>query len=266
MRPLLIKQRITMKSLIQEKNISPLREYINALTLSRADLIVKSTNVLEIGCGSVDTFKKIVIEKEGYWFGLDPKGDIATHKGSVNRIPFDNNTFDLIICSQSIEHWYEFHTTFDDGLSEIHRVLKTGGRLCLDFPLFLHGHPVFMLGKKEKIRAIFNTPSWTVEKEDCYIPAEPYYTWEGKRKKYADEWLCQIILKQKNTPSHIVSFLLKRAAQKYAPLNSESKQRMERIWFILLENYKHNRRKIDSLLNKVSTQSGREPCLGKENL
>lgn len=67
-------------------------------------------------------------------------------------------------------------TTFDDGLSEIYRVLKLSGVLLLNFPLFLYGHYIFRLGVNRKIRRLFYSESWNILSEESFVPESPYYT------------------------------------------------------------------------------------------
>jgi SAM-dependent methyltransferase len=62
---------------------------------------------------------------EGYQY---PK-----HVQNINvlNIPFDNNTFDLLICNHVLEH---IHTDLD-AMKEIYRVLKVGGQAILQVPI-----------------------------------------------------------------------------------------------------------------------------------
>ena len=56
-------------------------------------------------------------------------------------MPFSNNQFDYILANQSLEHWFEYGVSINDGLSEIARVLKKDAEAWINFPLFLHGDP-----------------------------------------------------------------------------------------------------------------------------
>jgi ubiquinone/menaquinone biosynthesis C-methylase UbiE len=48
---------------------------------------------------------------------------IEMKQGSANALPFDDNTFDVIVSTGSIHHWKQPEA----GLNEVHRVLKPGG-------------------------------------------------------------------------------------------------------------------------------------------
>jgi ubiquinone/menaquinone biosynthesis C-methylase UbiE len=55
--------------------------------------------------------------------------DVSFDLGSIADIPFEANTFDIVICSFMIFHIAE--KTRRKGLSEIHRVLKPKGKLFI---------------------------------------------------------------------------------------------------------------------------------------
>ncbi|NOU18347.1 MAG: methyltransferase domain-containing protein [Bacteroidales bacterium] len=59
-------------------------------------------------------------------FSNDPK----IKKIDATRIPFDNNTFDVIICCHVLEHI----NNYKDAISEIHRVLNINGIAILQTP------------------------------------------------------------------------------------------------------------------------------------
>jgi ubiquinone/menaquinone biosynthesis C-methylase UbiE len=53
-------------------------------------------------------------------------------KGSAYSLPFPDNTFDLIVCSEVLEHLHEYN----DAVIEINRVLKPGGKFFASVPAF----------------------------------------------------------------------------------------------------------------------------------
>ena len=50
--------------------------------------------------------------------------------GSAYSLPFADSTFDLVICSEVLEHLHEYK----DAISEINRVLKPGGKFLASVP------------------------------------------------------------------------------------------------------------------------------------
>ena len=234
---------------------SAIRNCINTLLNIKKDLIHKGYNVLEIGPGHIGQIKNFVDQKGGTWFGIDPNQDsIANFKGSVDKIPFGKNFFDIVFASQSIEHWYEFSVTFDKGLSEIHRVLKPQGLFFLDFPIYLHGHLIFMLGENRSINRLFESKSWTIEEvEDWrkdYSPLKPYFTWDGTRKKYSNEYICEKIIRKKNKSAYIRGFLVRKNNEKYFYIHSLKTRVFEKIFFTFLRFYKYFRIRLDILFFK----------------
>ena len=82
-----------------------------------------------LGCGQ--------FKKEGFLnVDVDPGADPdVLHDLNETPYPFENNAFDLIECDHNLEH-------LDDpfqAMSEIHRILKTGGTLILRVPHFSRG-------------------------------------------------------------------------------------------------------------------------------
>ena len=69
--------------------------------------------------------------EEGYeYFESISKAGAEFLKGSAYSLPFPNNTFDLVVCSEVLEHLHEY----DDAVKEIFRVLKPGGKFYASVP------------------------------------------------------------------------------------------------------------------------------------
>ena len=62
---------------------------------------------------------------------LDLNGTVF-QQGSVYQLPFEENFFDLIICSEVLEHLDDYHAAID----EIFRVLKPGGKFLSSVPSY----------------------------------------------------------------------------------------------------------------------------------
>lgn len=78
---------------------------------------------LDVGCGNGDS--KYLIESKGYkWVGLDirPTNNLSV-TGDAHKLPFKNQSFDLVISTAVIEH---LHSPMI-ALNEANRILKTGG-------------------------------------------------------------------------------------------------------------------------------------------
>lgn len=93
-----------------------------------------SKELLDVGCGEGGYFHMYDDHKIRYK-GIDIDSSVLkTEKqvklASAEKIPFPNNTFDIVVCMDVIEHVENDRA----AISEIHRVLKTKGKLLLSVP------------------------------------------------------------------------------------------------------------------------------------
>ena len=122
------------------------------LTFNFKKLTLKSPNgrMLDLGCGegrhifgAMEEFPDLQcigldphIESLTKAFeGLDFLESISNKKtnflsGSAYSLPFPDNSFDLVVCSEVLEHLHEYK----DAIAEISRVLKTGGSFLASVP------------------------------------------------------------------------------------------------------------------------------------
>ena len=66
-----------------------------------------------------------------------PKGQPIERKEDVTNLSFANNTFDVVLCHQVLEHVDDLSA----AAREIHRVLRPGGILWFSSPFIDHYHP-----------------------------------------------------------------------------------------------------------------------------
>lgn len=121
------------------------------LLLKKQLLTIKGKSVLDIGCGdgvliykfakegavcsgidlSFDAVKyaKHITESKGY--------NISLSSGSCEKIHYKSNIFDIIVCSDVIEHLENPHLL----LQEVKRLLKRGGIAVISTPLRLTSEP-----------------------------------------------------------------------------------------------------------------------------
>lgn len=105
--------------------------------------------VLDAGCGSGRTMDMLAPMGEVSGIDLDEgaiaaagrRGHADVQVVAVEELPFADGTFDLITCLDVLEH------TSDDvvALTELHRVLRPGGRIVITVPAFASlwsGHDV----------------------------------------------------------------------------------------------------------------------------
>jgi ubiquinone/menaquinone biosynthesis C-methylase UbiE len=104
-------------------------------------------SVLEVGFGpGVIIHRLSKLASEGHVAGIDPSeemveqararnvidmkgGLVDLRRGSVDSLPFDDNTFDKALAINSMQVWPDCHA----GLTEMRRVMKPGVSIALGF-------------------------------------------------------------------------------------------------------------------------------------
>lgn len=98
-----------------------------------------SGELLDVGCGS-KPYKDLLSTTK--YIGLEIDSQEARQRGIAdkfyegNAFPFEDNSFDVILCNQVLEHVFNP----DVFLKEIHRVLRPSGRLLLTVPFVWDEH------------------------------------------------------------------------------------------------------------------------------
>jgi SAM-dependent methyltransferase len=189
--------------------MSPIRKCQHAICKSQyADLRVGT--VLEVGCGSSRKggFIKQLIEAAGNkWIGIDiVPTDLTTVVADVSFLPFADETFDLVIGNQTMEHW----PNINKALLEIKRVMKVGSELHLNVPIHLHGADIFVTGDFSGIEKAFNKAGFVIDKAETWrqdhMPLEKYFPSESSShcKKL------KVNLTYKN--AYVANFVLRKVA------------------------------------------------------
>ena len=110
--------------------------------------------VLDIGCGEGRHSLGLYVDREVNAIGIDlstedlkiaksrikdftvtdtNKSSCAFGVGDIQLLPFKDNAYDAVICSEVLEHL----ESLDNAVSEIVRVLKPGGVLAVSVPRFI---------------------------------------------------------------------------------------------------------------------------------
>lgn len=127
------------------------REHVLRTETTRLAQITSGSSVLEVGCGTgtLTLAAKRQAGPTGQVFGIDvipgmieisqrkaaaAGEEITFQVGGIDRIPFVDGQFDVVLCSFMIFHMSD--ATRRNGIQEVHRVLKPGGQwLILDLAL-----------------------------------------------------------------------------------------------------------------------------------
>jgi ubiquinone/menaquinone biosynthesis C-methylase UbiE len=158
--------------------------------------------VLDVGCGGGQTIQKLaVLAKEGAVYGVDyAKGSVAAsraknaqliragrvqiHHGSVSRLPFPGNKFNLITAVETQYYWPDL----PNDLQEIRRVLKPGGTLLVIAETYKGGRFGSLKGAVMKLlRSTFLSV-----KEERELLAAAGYTNIEVFEERAKGWMCAI--------------------------------------------------------------------------
>jgi SAM-dependent methyltransferase len=132
-------------------------------------MIKPGMRVLEIGCGSWSKVKDRCDAVGAHYDGVDVideyygKKTVATRLENVAALSFADEQFDFVIGNQTLEHWGEYGCRTAWGLQQCFRVLKSGGQLLMNVPLYFHGVTPFLMGRVDVIRATIAPFSDTVE-------------------------------------------------------------------------------------------------------
>lgn len=150
------------------------QKWIDSFNLYR-DLIdsytTSETRILDVGCGHGD-FLKLVHDKTIHSYGLDPDKDALAKNifiknktvGTVERLPFENNFFDLVVLAWVLEHLSDPERAFN----EIFRVLKPGGKVIFLTPNIWNYNIWIIRLIPEKFHDFFTRKLYDRQEHDTY--------------------------------------------------------------------------------------------------
>lgn len=129
-----------------------------------AELDVKGKSILEIGYGTDKEFRNLFEELGMVYTGTDMINFFSGDEYHVNRMEdlkdFEEDTFDFVFSCHTFEHCERPI----DALREIHRVLKSGGRMILITPWCCKHHiidadedHIFVLNSYQMLKLIYYT-------------------------------------------------------------------------------------------------------------
>jgi ubiquinone/menaquinone biosynthesis C-methylase UbiE len=116
------------------------RHYLDQFAARAARSVPDGAMILDAGAGEgqyMHHFTHTEYESADFC-QLDKQYGTITYVCDLSVIPVEDNRYDLVFCSQTLEHMPDPLQV----LKELHRVLKPGGELWLSAPLFFEEHEV----------------------------------------------------------------------------------------------------------------------------
>ncbi|NJR59165.1 MAG: class I SAM-dependent methyltransferase [Cyanobacteria bacterium CRU_2_1] len=92
---------------------------------------------------------------------------------NLANLSFPDESFDIVIGTQSMEHWAEFSCTLQWGLYQCFRACKPGGYVLMNVPIHFHGTRPFMLGELQTLQRLFAPFSDQVTFHKWGYPSDP---------------------------------------------------------------------------------------------
>ncbi len=141
--------------------------------------ISEGMSVLDIGCGSWDRVKSYCEEVGAHYEGIDinieymGKKTIATQIENLMNLSFPDESFDVVVGNQTMEHWSENGCRLGWGLYQCFRVCKPNGRVLMNVPIHFHGTRQFRRGEIKELRDLYASFSGQVSFHIWGYPSDP---------------------------------------------------------------------------------------------
>lgn len=138
----MLKDYLTPQTLLNQDNIfvNPERYFVTKFVEKISRLVKPGESILDAGAGECvykGYFNHAEYKSSDYCVG-DEEWDYKhiDYVCRLHEIPVEDNTFDNILCTQTLEHV----PNPKEVIGELYRVLKPGGKLFLTAPLFHQEH------------------------------------------------------------------------------------------------------------------------------
>lgn len=107
----------------------------------------KSSSVLDVGCWEKDLKKFLPENIKRYW-GIDINGaaDQIINLDQIEKLPFEDASFDVVLCADVLEHLENIHLIFDELL----RVAKNNVIITLPVPANFDNIKKYLFNKDYK--------------------------------------------------------------------------------------------------------------------
>jgi SAM-dependent methyltransferase len=123
-----------------EEGYNPARPIARALRRELAKQLAGPVECLDVGCGDGRAVGSWLAERAGRYIGVDISATAVTHARDLGldarqiedatALPFDDGSFDVVVCMEVLEHLFEP----DRAATEALRVLRPGGTYLATVP------------------------------------------------------------------------------------------------------------------------------------
>lgn len=159
---------------------NPLVRYVHTKRLMEIKKMVGNNKgrLLDCGCGEGHLLETLCGKKYGLDYSSNAlkrakerNPDATILKGDLTDLPFDDEFFDVVTCSQVLEHIPEHKT----AISEIKRVTKVGGKIIISIPNEMN----WTIGRLAMLRF----PIKIVDHVNSFTPSQLFKLFESKPNK-----------------------------------------------------------------------------------
>jgi SAM-dependent methyltransferase len=180
-----------LKKIASHFKVNSSRFYLDKFAERASQSVSQNSLVLDAGAGSCPYKRHFVhVNYESADFcSVDKDYASVTYVCDLSSIPVEDGRYDLVFCSQTLEHIPEPQKI----LQEFYRILKSGGQLWLSAPLFYEEHEqpydfyrytqygfTYLLEKSgfqvkeiEWLEGFYGTLSYQLEFAGRYLPVHP---------------------------------------------------------------------------------------------
>ena len=176
------------KRILQKITINSSRRYLEKFIQDGASVLKSGEYVLDAGAGE-HFYKRLYENRIYHSTDIQKNNTQVSFISDLSFLPIANEKYDLIICTQVLEHVQEPEKV----LYEFHRTLKPTGQLWLTVPLYFEEHEIpmdyfrftqfgikhliskagFKIRKLEWLEGYFGTVSYEMVKTARMLPAHP---------------------------------------------------------------------------------------------
>ncbi len=181
-----------VNTFLSRAKINSSRKYLDDFAKEAASSVKKSALVLDAGAGNCPYkhyFSHTKYESADFFCQVNKDYAPITYVCDLSNIPVDDDKYNLIFCSQTLEHLPEPQRV----LNEFFRILKPGGQLWLSAPLFYEEHETpydfyrytqfgfthllkssgFRIKRIEWLEGYYGTLSYQLEMASRALPSNP---------------------------------------------------------------------------------------------